>query len=54
MKVYGSTLFSVTRGWVGVQFPGKKCYVSLTSIYMLDQIVNARSAVAVLDSKTMT
>ena len=28
-KVQGSTLFSVTRGWVGVQFPGKKRYVTL-------------------------
>ena len=23
-KVYGSKLFSVTRGWVGVEYPGKK------------------------------
>ena len=26
------TLFnviSITRGWVGIQFPGKKCYVTL-------------------------
>ena len=22
-------VISVTRGWVGVQFPGKKCYVTL-------------------------
>ena len=28
-KVSGSTLFSVTRGWVGVKFPGKKRYVTL-------------------------
>ena len=28
-KVYGSTLFSVTTGWVGFQFPGKKRYVTL-------------------------
>ena len=28
-KICGSTLFSVTRGWVGVEFPGKKHYVTL-------------------------
>ena len=28
-KICGSTLFSVSRGWVGVEFPGKKRYVTL-------------------------
>ena len=27
---------SVTRGWVGVQFPGKKCYVTLECPLMLE------------------
>ena len=26
---YEGVRFSVTKGWVGVKFPGKKCYVTL-------------------------
>ena len=28
-KMSASLLLSVTRGWVGVEFPEKKCYVTL-------------------------
>ena len=28
-KVLRFNVISITRGWVGVQFPGKKCYVKL-------------------------